>query len=126
MTNAPTNNATIANTSKNVLKNERLSLMSFACSFASWSPVIASSGGASSALRNCGSCARSVARTPSCDTPDFARTSIWSHVPDAIHQLLGAVRRERSQRGAGEAVLLAAELHDAGEPERLRLARLEA
>ncbi len=42
MMNAPTNSATAANTSRNVLRKPSPSWMSLACSSASWVPVIAS------------------------------------------------------------------------------------
>ena len=67
MMNAPTNSATAANTSRNVLRKLSPSWMSLACSSASWVPVIASvSLGSAAAIR---------VRSWSWDTPSLAATT---------------------------------------------------
>ena len=67
MMNAPTNNATAANTKRNVLRKPRPFWMSLACSSASWVPVMASvPPGSAAAIR---------VRSWSWDTPSLAATT---------------------------------------------------
>ncbi len=78
MMNAPTNRATSANTSRNVLKNDRFDFTVLLCSAASWLPVIDSYWEPSPARRND---AVSRSRSWVSEIPWAARTSNRSQVP---------------------------------------------
>ena len=116
MMNAPTKSEMMAKMSSSVLKNDRLPLTSFDCSLANCSPVIASYGSPSAR-----SARRMRSRTCGLREPGIAPHVDLIPLPDAVHHFLRGRWRERGERRAREAVLLATELEDAGDRELARL-----